>query len=71
MQYAGSYTVAGLHLPYSVLSVILWRVPAMQSILDIQWAIIRITLQFIDNENRINWEDDCEGHGMSYSMYKG
>ena len=34
MQYAESYTVAGSHLPCSVLSVILWRVPAMQSILN-------------------------------------
>ena len=33
MQYAGSYTVAGLHLPCNVLSLMLWRVPAMQSIL--------------------------------------
>ena len=33
MQYAGSYTVSGLHLPCSVLSVILWRCATMQSIL--------------------------------------
>lgn len=41
MQYAGSYTVAGSHLPCSVLSVILWRAPAMQSILNGQTHLMK------------------------------